>query len=195
LASSALGDRADFSLILSTLDKRHGAQELTTGDLPNNNPYTLGQLLPTLRRMVTGDARPALVDDALSALEQALGKDGVSIGDFPSNGFLTWWALVAVSSWAKLDLKKCARSLDWSARELYRQLSLFTAEDDEADVYQLGYNLLIQRRFRRDKTKDSVVVASLRALFGAQLKTGIWEKKDPSLPIRQAATHIRSRSS
>ncbi len=179
LASSALGDRADFSPILSDLDRRHGAQKLTTGDLPNNNPYTLGQLLPTLRRMVTDDPQPALVGDAVSALEQALGNDGVSIDDFPPNGFLTWWALVAVASWVKLDLNKCAPSLDWSARELYRQLSLFTAEDDEADVYQLGYNLLIQRRFRRDKTKDSVVAASLRALFGAQLKTGIWEKKEP----------------
>jgi ATPase family associated with various cellular activities (AAA) len=179
LASSAIGDRADFSPVLNALEERNRERKLTTGDLPNNNPYTLGQLLPTLRRMVTDSARPTLVDDAVTALEQVLGNDGVSIDDFPANGFLTWWALVAVASWGELDLAKCAPSLDWSEQELYRQLSLFTAEDDEADVYQLGYNLLIQRRFRRDKTKDSVVAAGLRALFGAQLKTGIWEKKEP----------------
>jgi ATPase family associated with various cellular activities (AAA) len=179
LASPAVGDHADFTPVVGRIEERYSKGELTTTGLDHNNLYTLGQLLPTLRRMVGDDERPELVDDAVQILHKALGKEGVRLRDFPPNGFLTWWALVALDSWGEVDLKKCKRSLDWSTRELYRQLSLFTAEDDEADAYQLGYNLLIQRRFCRGETRDSVLVAALRALFGAQLETGIWEKKEP----------------
>ncbi len=179
LASPAVGNHADFKPVVEGIERRHNEDELTTTGLDHNNLYTLGQLLPTLRQMVDDGKRPALVGEAVQILKRALGGDGVSLSDFPSNGFLTWWALVALDSWEEVDPKKCRRSLDWSARELYRQLSLFTAEDDEADAYQLGYNLLIQRRFYRGETKDSVLVAALRVLFGAQLETGIWEKKEP----------------
>ncbi len=179
LASPAVGDRARFAPIIEALGQRWTERSLKTGELDHNNPYTLGQLLPVLRRMSAG--APALLPDAIAALREAAGNPGVSLGGFPPNGFLTWWALVALESWGERDSQQCAPSLDWSAGELYRQLSLFTAQDDEADAYQLGYNLLIQRRFRRETTRDSVVAAALRALFAAQLETGIWEKKEPLL--------------
>jgi hypothetical protein len=71
------------------------------------------------------------------------------------------------------------KALDWSEHELYRHLALLQAEDDSGDAFQLGYNLLIQRRFRGDALKSSIVRTALTALFAAQLKSGLWEKKEP----------------
>src|ERR1700680_1462790 len=112
LASPAVGDRARFALILEALGQRWTEQSLKTGELAHNNPYTLGQLLPVLRRM-SADA-PALLPDAIAALRGAVGNPGVSLGGFPPNGFLTWWALVALESWGERDPQQCALSLDWS---------------------------------------------------------------------------------
>jgi hypothetical protein len=70
--------------------------------------------------------------------------------------------------------------LEWSRTEFYRQLSLFTSgADEESDAYQLGYNFLIQFKYRRSELRDSVVKLGLKTLFDAQLSRGVWEKKDP----------------
>jgi hypothetical protein len=179
LASPRVGDKSDYGEIVAGLNDRYDAGDLSTRGLDHGNVYTLGQLLPTLRRMVAADDRPPLVDFALSRLTSAVEEDGVRLGSFPPNGYLTYWSLVALDSWAAFDAEAATASLDWSARELHRQLALFVANDDEADPYQLGYNLLIQRRFRGSAIKDSVVAAALGALFASQLPGGLWEKKEP----------------
>jgi ATPase family protein associated with various cellular activities (AAA) len=177
LASPEVANRADYSAIVAELHKRYEQEDLTTRGLEHGNAYTLGQLLPTLKRIASGE--PALVSFAVDRLRSAAGEDGVSLRDFPANGYLTYWALVALDTWSAFDEDTVEPSLNWSQSELYRQLALFGADDDEADAYQLGYNLLIQRRFRSGLVKDSIVVAGLTALFDAQRRTGLWEKKEP----------------
>lgn len=179
LASPLVGDRASYQPIVDHLEKRHRERELTTGDLPHGNVYTLGQVMPTLRRIVRDGHASDLVEFALQNLKDEVAKAGVRLEPFPPNGYLTYWALVGLDSWEALDREAAAPTLEWSQRELYRQIALFWASDDEADAYQLGYNLLVQRRFCRAAIKDSVVAAALGALFGAQLPRGLWEKKEP----------------
>jgi hypothetical protein len=181
LASPSIGPNADYSLVLSGLEERAAAKKLNTRGLKHGNVYTLGQLLPTLRRMVTDGARPSYLAWATKRLQDALRREGVRVAgqDFPANGFLTYWALAALDSWDSLDTTKATASLEWSQTELYRQLALFGAGDDEADPYQLGYNLLVQRRFRASALKDSVLASALSCLFDAMLPGGLWETKDP----------------
>lgn len=179
MASPLIGDGASYGKLLSDIEERHSEEKLNTRGLEHGNPYTLGQLLPAVRRMTVGGAEPTYLQFAVAALTKAVGAGGVSIDDFPPNAYLTYWALVALDAWDCFDVEKAAPSLDWSTQTLYRQLALFTATDDEADAYQLGYSLLIQRRFRPELVKDSVVSAGLKALFDAQLAGGLWEKKEP----------------
>jgi hypothetical protein len=181
LASPSIGPNADYSAVLAGLEERAAAKKLNTRGLKHGNVYTLGQLLPTLRRMVPDGSVPTYLEWAAKRLQDALRSEGVRVAgqDFPANGFLTYWALVALDSWGRLDESKAAASLDWSQAELYRQLALFGAGDDEADPYQLGYNLLVQRRFRTSGLKDSVLASALSCLFDAMLPGGLWETKDP----------------
>ena len=177
LASPVVADQAAYTAILDHLQSRFEAEDLKTGSLEHGNPYTLGQLLPTLRRITPDGATPDLIPFAIERLRSATAATGVRIAPFPANAYLTYWSLVALDSWGGLNHGQAA-SLDWAESQLYRQLALFASADDEADAYQLGYCLLIQRRFRRDALKDSVNAAALASLFGALLPGGLWEKKE-----------------
>lgn len=182
LASPAIGPNADYSTVLQDLEARAGEKELDTRGLQHGNVYTLGQLLPTLRRMVVnGNNAPTFLTWATGRLQQEIQREGVRVEDqdFPANGFLTYWALVALDSWDQFEASTAEPSLRWSQAELYRQLALFGAGDDEADPYQLGYNLLVQRRFQGSLLKDSVLASALGCLFEAMLPGGLWEKKEP----------------
>jgi len=181
LVSPAIGPNADYTTVLDGLQARAEDKQLNTRGLENGNVYTLGQLLPTLRRMVPDSTEPPYLAWALDRLREEVKEEGVRLKDqdFPPNGFLTYWALVALDAWKQLDLDGAARSIRWSQAELYRQLTFFGAGDDEADPYQLGYNLLIQRRFQSQALKDSVLASGLECLFAAMLPGGLWEKKEP----------------
>jgi ATPase family associated with various cellular activities (AAA) len=182
LASPSIGPNADYTAVLNGLQARADAKQLDTRGLEHGNVYTLGQLLPVLRRMVPEDSQaPTFVAWALGRLQQEIRHRGVRVEgqDFPANGFLTYWALAALDSWEKFDAGTAKPSLDWSQTELYRQLALFGAGDDEADPYQLGYNLFVQRRFQATLLKDSVLASALNCLFEALLPGGLWEKKEP----------------
>jgi hypothetical protein len=182
LLSPEIGPNAEYGVVLGELETRAANKRLNTRGLRHGNVYTLGQLLPTLRRMVPdGSQDPPYLGWAVNRLQREIQRNGVRVEgqDFPANGFLTYWALVALDSWDRLDTKRAEPSLSWSQEELYRQLALFGAGDDEADPYQLGYNVLIQRRFQSQTLKDSVLASALESLFKAMLPGGLWEKKEP----------------
>lgn len=130
-----------------------------------------------------------LIEEATDRLRLEVGRDGVSMtlsGEpdapprFPPNGYLTYWALGSLADWNALDGEAALPSLRWSEMELYRQIALFAAGNEErSDVYQLGYNLLVQHRFNRIGLGDSLVDLCLRTLFSAQLERGVWEKRNP----------------
>lgn len=183
---------ADYGPALERVLARHEDQELDTYGLEHLNPFTLGQLLPVLRDVVDGagpDSLKGLVSEGGEPLRHELSRDGVAIavpqeGDedrrFPAHGYLTYWALVGLSTWEELDVDAARPSLRWSETELYRQIALFVAGNDErSDAYQLGYNLLIQHRFNRFGLGTSLIDLSLRTLFAAQLERGVWEKRNP----------------
>ncbi len=181
MSSPSVGDNADYSKIVEGLDERFEENSLNTRGLEHCNVYTLGQLLPVLRAMVGDGAEPKLVPEAKTTLETAVAQPGVRVEgqDFPANGYLTYWALCALDAWGAFDAETAKPSLDWSQGELYRQLTFFGAGDDAADAYQLGYNLLVQKRFAAAELKDSVAASALSNLFATQLPGGLWEKKEP----------------
>jgi hypothetical protein len=179
LTSHDVGDNADFTPLLNGLADRYEQGDLTTRGLEHGNPYTLGQLLPTLRHMARDSETPAYVDWATARLTEELRGGGIAIENFPPHGYLTFWALTALEDWGALDLDAVQPALEWAREELYHHLALFASEDDDADVYQLGYSLLIQRRFNGSELKGSLLRAALREVFKAQLGSGLWEKKEP----------------
>lgn len=184
--------RPCFDDLVTGVVERHRNGQVSTSGLEHLNPFTVGQLLPTLAEIVPpepGGPLDPFVADGTARLEAELASDGVSLPmasepgaepRFLAHGYLTYWALVAVDAWDRLDVEAAMPSLRWSETELYRQIALFEAGHDErSDAYQLGYNLLIQHRFNRVRLGDSLVELGLRTLFGAQLERGVWEKRDP----------------
>ncbi|HEX2063907.1 MAG TPA: hypothetical protein VHE80_05755, partial [Acidimicrobiales bacterium] len=162
---------ADYEPFVGRIVDRYERGQLATYGLDHLNAFTVSQLLPVLREVTEGDppeALQALIDEALKRLNGELAADGVSIavpdGDpgsdrrFPPHGYLTHLALVAVAAWGQVDAESARPSLRWSETELYRQIALFTAGNDErCDAYQLGYNLLAQHRCNRYGLGSSLV--------------------------------------
>jgi hypothetical protein len=185
---------ADFAQLVDNIAQRHGKGDLSTYGLEHLNVFTLGQLLPALADMVGSSAEPALDDligDAVARLRAEVANDGVAIpmAGHPDDaeprvmphGYLTYWALSALAAWDGVDGDRTTPSVRWSETELYRQMALFqTGHDERSDAYQLGYNLLIQYRFNRQRLGNSLVELGLRTLFAAQLERGVWEKRDPT---------------
>ena len=175
-------DHADYSILLTALNKRWEQNKLTFKnlDLGSGDPYTVGLLLPVLAALNAPPASP-LITGCLAAAKQSVKDGGARIQMSPASGYLTYWLLLGLESW-KEDLPAIAsKALEWSRMEFYRQLSLFAADVDErSDAFQLGYNLLIQHRFARGGVRATVIKLGLDTLFKiAQLKQGVWEKKEP----------------
>jgi hypothetical protein len=183
---------ADYGPLLERVRARFDAADLTSHGLAHLNPFTVGQLLPVLRQITGPDPGPLadLVAQGRDRLRRETGRDGVSMTltgsekqderRFPAHGYLTYWALLSLSTWDGLDGDASGPSLRWSETELYRQMALFTAGNDErSDAYQLGYNLLVQHRFNRDGLGDSLADLGLSTLFSSQLERGVWEKRNP----------------
>ena len=184
---------ADYGPLVEVVLDRFEQEDLASYGLDHLNVYTAGQLLPLLRNVAEDDdpdrLKP-LVQAAAERLRREVAADGVSMvlpaqkdgsdRRFPPHGFLTYWALLALDAWDELDLDGARPSLRWSETELYRQISLFTAGNDErSDAYQLGYDLLVQHRFNRYGLGGSLVDLGLRTLFSAQVARGVWEKRGP----------------
>jgi len=172
-------DGLNWDALKTELVERHAGENLKTQGLENLNAYTVGQLLPMLKS-VGFEAKDQIVIDSIAAATEAISDGGASLQEYPANGYLTYWILGGLDEW-KLDVPKvAAKALEWSAAELYRQISFFSGHDDEnSDAFQLGYNLLIQYRFARPGLREPVIEAALRTMFDAQLSRGAWEKKDP----------------
>jgi len=167
-----------YDVLLDALDKRRTLNKLTTGELENLNPFTVGQLLPVLRLTNAAVSSP-LVRACTKAALDYIKHPGVRIDNFPANGYLTYWILVGLQQWGVNICEKAPKCLDWSDNELHRQICLFLAnDDDKSDAFQLGYNLLIQYRFRKYRIRTAIIKEGLKTLFGAQLPRGVWEKKD-----------------
>lgn len=141
-----------------------------------------------------GDVAESAKASGLDQLKAAVTSAGVRIGElthagekeqepereFPPNGYLTYWSVVGLERAGEDFATLAANSIEWSAQELYRQISYFAADDDEqSDPFQLGYNLLIQYRHNRSGLRHSVIDEALRQLFAAQTEAGSWPKKGP----------------
>lgn len=168
---------------LAHLDQRLKDGSLGTKGLPPLNPFTVSQLLPVLKELEVPPSS-SIVQAGLDSLKKAItsSEDGISIKPYPPNGYLTYWALVSLEKWQGFDKARELMSscLKWSEFTLYRQISLFSAGDaEESDAYQLGYNLLIQCRYAKERIKESIISLALKTLFEAQLSRGLWEKKYP----------------
>lgn len=169
---------ADYSTLVQGLADRLANDNLRTSDLPHGNPFTIGLLLPILKTM-EADPTSELVKKSIEFAEHAIGDGGVSIGNFPQNGYVTYWVLLGLETWGK-EIGKYSKVLEWSRTEFYRQMSLFASGTDEkSDAFQLGYTFLIQYRYARSDLSEAVVKLALKTLFNAQLSRGVWEKKDP----------------
>lgn len=184
---------ADFTGLVKNVLERYEHQQLSTYGLQHLNPFTVGQLLPVLRRVVGPVPDPAIEDlvaDAVGRLREEVAKDGVAMPArtgpdadeqrFLPHGYLTYGALRAMAAWGDLEGATRSSSLRWSETEFYRQVALFhSGHDERSDAYQLGYNLLAQHRFNRDRLGDGLIETGLETLFSAQLDRGVWEKRDP----------------
>lgn len=169
----------DFTTLWAELETRTKDVQLDSSGLYPGNPFTVGLLLPVLKRINT-PADSLVVKACLGFAQDAVKSGGARIGSFRENGYLTYWILRGLDEWGVDVGKTFAAALDWSTTEFYRQVCLFqSGTDEESDAYQLGYNLLIQYRYRRKQLKSTVLALGLKTLFDAQLERGVWEKKDP----------------
>lgn len=176
---------ANYNDFVNELTKRLNNNQLTTTGLKPGNPFTVGLLLPILKQIGRTETEPLVkgcIALAEKSIEEAKTKGGIYLEDYPPNAYLTYWILLGLDVWGKLDWTAASRTLEWSRTEFYRQISLFTSNADEySDAFQLGYNLLIQYRLAQNnlKLKKPIIELGLKTLFDAQLSRGIWEKKDP----------------
>lgn len=170
---------AQFGNIIARLESKRLAKALDTGDLDHGNPFTMGLLLPALRQMNL-PASSKLVRECMKFARRAVSPHGVRIGNFPPSAYLTYWILAGLASWGE-DVKELYPELiAWTRSEFHRQMALFESNaDEDSDVFQLGYSLLVQRRFGSPRLHQSLLNNGLRIIFEAQLQHGIWEKKAP----------------
>jgi ATPase family associated with various cellular activities (AAA) len=172
--------RIRYDPLRDNLVERFRRKKLNTTDLDHLNLFTVGLLLPVLKDLNLKPTDEIVVKCKEEALKHIKKPGGVRMGNFPANGYLAYWILVGLELWGENVQAKAEQCLNWSRNELYHQISLFVAQDDDkSDSFQLGYNLLIQHRYRKSQMRNAVIEQGLKTLFAAQLPRGVWEKKDP----------------
>lgn len=174
----------DFAKFIDELNCRFKNNDVTTSGLEHGNPFTIGLLLPLLNQLVDKTNLNDFENLRQFCIEKAkahLLEPGISIPDFPKHAYLAYYNLVGLQGAGVHNLSQiCHQTINWSQEELYKQISYFEANDEEeADVFQLGYNLLIQKAFNYSNTRESIIDLSLKIIFNSQLTRGVWEKRTP----------------
>lgn len=168
----------DLAPLAAEIRHRYGEEQISTTGLGNLNPFTVGQLVPILPLVGVLDD-----DDVSRTLRDQLqgwsDQYGVAIGEFPPNGYLSYWVLAALRAAGGQGLTT-SRLVAWSHQELHRHIALLSAGDDEeGDAFQLAYNLVIQVGFNGRSLRPTIVRQALVLLKDSQLQRGMWEKKEP----------------
>lgn len=168
----------DYSEFINRLNQNES--NLSTTGLSNYNPYTVGLLLPILKRIDITNLNQSLIDKCVKAAQKSIKNGKVSIQNFAPSSYLTYWILRGLETW-DIDINSVAKKvIVWARNELDRQMNLFQCKiDDESDAFQLGYVLLILFKYDRSNLKDQILQEALKLIFNTQLDRGVWEKKDP----------------
>ncbi len=174
----------DLDTFIEELYARFKDKELTTTGLEHGNAFTIGLLLPILPliQSTKKNQQKKIITFCTAQAKKALSEGGIHIDGFPKQGYLTYYNLVGLQ---EIDQDVNVHDtyqvvLDWSKKELFKQISYFqSGDEEEADVFQLGYNLLILFRFCRSDLRESVIDLCLKIIFDVQLKRGVWEKRTP----------------
>jgi len=176
----------DFVPFIDLLYERFADSELTTTGLQHGNPFTVGLLLPVLSQLNYNSSctnyfkYSKIIDFCIDSAKNHLSNGGINFDHFPKNSYLTYYNLIGLYYLGTKVNNECSPALQWSRDELYKQVCYFEAKDEEeADVFQLGYNLLIQYKFCRSTLRESIIDLCLKIIFESQLERGVWEKKSP----------------
>lgn len=168
----------DFAPLAEEIRRRYDTNSLTTTGLEHLNPFTIGQLSPSLSYLGISSDEP--VASAIKArLRDLVEERGIALRGFPPNAYLSFWVLAACRSLG-VDIRSDAGLIEWARHNLYKHLALLSAGDDEeGDAFQLAYSLVIQILFDRRRLRPSIIAEALDQLAGTQLARGTWEKKEP----------------
>ncbi|MGW3993935.1 ATP-binding protein [Amycolatopsis sp. NPDC004772] len=168
----------DFEPLAAEIRRRFEEGTLTTAGLPSLNAFTLGQLVPIFGDIGIGRDE-SIWEACTERLRDLLLQPGVPLGEFPPNGYLSYWVLAAARA-VDVAILPDSALVEWSRHEFDRQLALLSAQDEEeSDAFQLAYNLVIQIAFNSAQLRPNVVAYALEQLKKVQLPRGVWEKKEP----------------
>jgi hypothetical protein len=172
----------------------------TSESLGDPNVYTaplaLAALLFLDRERVLEDKAVGQVTFLVNELERS--RAGIRFRDYPSNGFLTYWATRSLLGVADVysetrwkdehDEMNRAMTLieiavDWAENEIWRQFSYFAMHDlDRFDPLQMTYVIAVVDLWRERQAlrPDKLVLSKgLETLFASQQANGLWAKVSP----------------
>lgn len=163
----------------------------TTKGLKEDNPYSASFALNALKELGVPGTNEKVrrgVDTIISKIDEEQG--GISLApeaEGNRSAFVTFWGIKALECYRddfdeknKID-KAISLAKDWSRREVYRQISYFTADDsDLRNVHQLAFAWAsCNSPNRHPPLPREISNLVLATIFSVQQDSGIWKKYYP----------------
>lgn len=187
----------DLSKVVNDIEKLKSTileNKWKTAKLGINNPYTVSFVLNALNELNVPASTPK-VNSGIEKLIKKIkeGEGGISLApkdEGTKSAFVTFWALKALDCFRE-DFKnknKIAKidgaiklAVEWSIREVYRQLSYFSADNsDLKNIHQLAFAWASCRRpGHHPALPKEISDLVLSTIFNVQEESGIWKKYYP----------------
>ncbi len=174
------------------LDRVAVPGEWKSAGLDPDNPFTVGFLSELLLVLVEAGAiasteQLAIVSEKLHILKGSIAAGAVAVLGHEPNSYLTQLVVRALDGWNKLgQIPDCPSIDEHMGREIHksamrsieREVALLSADPLVADVFELGYAILLAARMDSllRPADRNIVMHGLDRLFAAQHDDGSWPR-------------------
>ena len=172
-----------------------------TDGLPDKNAYTVSIILPALNLLGVGPENDKVREGINTLIEKINAQGGITLTPETKgtkSAFITWWAVRTLSEYLKVQQDEdekakyqqaISRAIDWAKREVYRQISFFTADwSDLRNIHQLAFSWSICSVFGKEfPLPPEISNLVLNKIFEAQeASSGVWKRYFPLFNFEKA---------
>jgi hypothetical protein len=154
-----------------------------------NNPFTVAFVLEAAQALIPfieSGLTPALrrrVRQAGAILRCELNTGFVSLLGYPPSAYLTQLVTRVLSARGPVGGPVRAKIVEWAWQELNYQLALLQAESKNADLFQVGYAIILVSDVgdpsEATPEQSLVLLTALDLFFSKQLPDGSWPRSRP----------------
>ncbi len=154
-----------------------------------DNPFTVAFVLEAADALLSftdAPLEPTLLQEVGRGeliLKKEVCTGSVSLQGYPPSAYLTQLVTRVLAARCEVAEPLRSRILDWSWQELNNQLALLQAKSKNADVFQLGYAIVLVSDIgdpgEATPEESLILLTALGVFFAQQLPDGSWPRSRP----------------